>query len=254
MQTVRAKIRTIRADLRPVWSKLRTVRAEIQRVQSPLRTVRVYIRTIRIYIGSVQSLLQRVPTLLGTSLSLIRATWSSKLSLSPTEGLTLAVILPSGQAPERIRAGVLDASGKTVAAGYYPVGENGRVRLSNVPPGSWQIFVDSDFSAPASVPATVPGPVVSVALPPAGMVRVKVPALTRDDTTATVSLTGPGGAYRTFDYTGQVASQWDLYRGIQSFGRIPAGTWQVTAKTADGRTFTGSTAVTPGGVVDVTLQ
>jgi uncharacterized GH25 family protein len=177
-----------------------------------------------------------------------------EISLSPTEGLTLAVVLPSGEAPESIRAGVLDNAGKTVAAGFYPVGENGRVRLSNVPPGSWQIFVDSDFAAPGSVAATVPGPVARIALAPAGVVRVKVPALTQDDTTAKVSLAGPGGAYRAFDYSGQVVSQFDLYHGTQSFSRIPAGTWQVTAKAADGRTFTGTTAVTPGGVVDVTLK
>jgi len=177
-----------------------------------------------------------------------------EIPLSPTEGLTLEVVLPSGQAPERIRAGVLDTAGKMVASGSYPVGENGRVRLSNVPPGSWQIFVDSDFAAPGSVAATAPGPVVRVALAPAGVVRVKVPALTQEDTTATVGLTGPGGGYRTFDFSGQVTSQFDLYRGTQTFSRIPAGTWQVTAKAADGRTFTGTVAVTPGRAVDVVLK
>jgi uncharacterized GH25 family protein len=177
-----------------------------------------------------------------------------EIPLSSTEGLTLEVVLPSGQAPERIRAGVLDPAGKTVAAGFYPVGENGRVRLSNVPPGSWQIFVDSDFAAPGSVAATAPGPVVRILLAPAGVVHVKVPALTQEDTTSTVSLTGPGGAYRAFDFSGQVTSQFDLYRGTQSFSRIPAGTWQVTAKAADGRTFTGTATVTPGGAVDAVLK
>jgi hypothetical protein len=114
---------------------------------------------------------------------------------------------------------------RAVASGFYPVGENGRARLSNVPPGSWQIFVDSDFAAPGSVPATVPGPVVSVLLAPAGIVRVKVPALTQEDTAAKISLTGPGGAYRALDFSGEVTSQFDLHRGTQSFSRIPAGTW-----------------------------
>ncbi len=177
-----------------------------------------------------------------------------EIPLSPTEGLTLEVVLPSGQAPERIRAGVIDAAGKTVAAGFYPVGENGRVRLSNVPPGSWQVFVDSDFAAPGSVPATAPGPVVRVLLSPAGVVRVKVPALTQDDTAAKISLASPGGAYRAFDFNGQITSQFDLYRGTQTLTRIPAGTWQVTAKAADGRTYTGTAAVTPGGAVDVVLK
>ncbi|HEX4965027.1 MAG TPA: carboxypeptidase-like regulatory domain-containing protein [Thermoanaerobaculia bacterium] len=177
-----------------------------------------------------------------------------EVSLSPTEGLTLMVVLPGGQSPERIRAGALDAAGHAVASGYYPVGENGRVRLSDVPPGSWQIFVDSDYAAPASVAATAPGPAVQVVLPPAGMVRVKVPTLTKEDTAATLTLTGPGGAYRTFDYSGQITSQWDLYQGAQSFTRIPVGTWQLLAKTPDGRTFKGTAAVTAGSVVDVVLK
>ncbi|MEA2599989.1 MAG: hypothetical protein QOF89_981 [Acidobacteriota bacterium] len=178
-----------------------------------------------------------------------------ELSLSPTEGLTIEVVLPSGQVPERIRAGVLDPSGRTVVAGYYPVGENGRVRLSNVPPGSWQIFVDSDYAAPASVAATVPGPAVRVVLLPAGQVRVRVPALAKEETAATVSFLGSGGvAYQAFDFNEQISSQWDLFQGFRSFARIPAGTWQVTAKAADGRTFTGTAAVTPGGVVEVVLK
>jgi protocatechuate 3,4-dioxygenase beta subunit/5-hydroxyisourate hydrolase-like protein (transthyretin family) len=178
-----------------------------------------------------------------------------EVSLSPTEGLTIEVVLSSGQTPERIRAGALDPSGRTVVAGYYPVGENGRVRLSNVPPGSWQIFVDSDYAAPTSVAAAVPGPAVRVLLPPAGQVRVKVPALAKENTAATVSFLGSGGvAYRAFDYNEQIASQWDLFQGNRSFPRIPVGTWQVTAKAADGRTFTGTAAVTPGGVVEVVLK
>lgn len=178
-----------------------------------------------------------------------------ELSLSPTEGLTIEVVLPTGQAPERIRAGVLDPAGRTVVAGYYPVGENGRVRLSNVPPGSWQIFVDSDYAAPALVAATVPGPAVRVVLLPAGQVRVTVPALAKENTAATVSFLGSGGvAYRAFDFNEQIASQWDLFQGHRSFPRIPVGTWQVTAKAADGRTFTGTAAVVPGGSVEVVLK
>ncbi len=178
-----------------------------------------------------------------------------ELSLSPTEGLMIEVVLPSGQAPERIRAAVLDPAGRTVVSGFYPVGENNRVRLSNVPPGSWQLFVDSDFAAPASVAATVPGPPLRVVLQPAGQVRVIVPALAKEETAATVTFTGSGGVYRTFEpFSNQITSQWDLFQGIRNFTRIPAGTWQVTAKAADGRTFTGTAAVVPGNTVEVTLK
>ena len=178
-----------------------------------------------------------------------------EISLSPTEGLTLEVVLPSGQAPERIHAGVLDLAGNLVASGYYPVGESGRARLTNVPPGSWQLLVDSAAGAPVILAATVPGPVLRVAVLPAGRLRVKVPALAKDAATATVGLTGPGGiAYRTFDFREQVTAQWDLYSGQANFGRVPPGSWQVTAKAADGRTWTGSAVVTAGAEVEVTLN
>jgi hypothetical protein len=178
-----------------------------------------------------------------------------ELSLSSTEGLTLEVALPSGQAPERIHAGVLDIAGNLVASGYYPVGENGRARLKNVPPGSWQLLVDSDSWAPVTLAASVPGPVLRVALPPAGRVRVKVPALARDGVIARVSLTGPGGAaYRTFDFSGRVTTEWNLNSGYAIFGRVPPGAWRVTARAVDGRTWTGTAAVVAGSEVEVTLN
>jgi hypothetical protein len=96
---------------------------------------------------------------------------------------------------------------------------------------------------------------VRVVLPPAGQVRVMVPALAKEQTAATVSFLGSGGvAYRAFDFNEQIASQWDLFQGSRNFPRLPAGTWQVTAKAADGRTFTGTAAVVPGGSVEVVLK
>ena len=178
-----------------------------------------------------------------------------EIALTPTEGLILEVVLPSGQAPERIHAAVLDPAGNAVASGFYPVGENGRVRLPNVPPGSWQLLVDADQAAPVIVAAAVPGPVVRAALPPAGTLRVRAPALSQDDALIKLTLTGPGGVpYRAFEWNDRVTTEWDFARGQRLFTRIPAGAWKVTATAADGRSWTGTAAVTAGGTAEVVLE
>ncbi|HVR98468.1 MAG TPA: carboxypeptidase regulatory-like domain-containing protein, partial [Thermoanaerobaculia bacterium] len=176
-----------------------------------------------------------------------------EIRLSPTEGIAIEAVLPSGRPPDRIQAAVLDASGKALSSGSYPVGEAGRARLASVPPGSWQVLVDSDQSAPVTVAVTVPGPAVRVTLPPAGTVRVQVPALTNDPAKAKVTLTGPGGTYRALGWNGTVDSEFDLYAGLTRM-RVPAGVWQVVARAVDGRSWSATATVTPGGVIEVILK
>jgi hypothetical protein len=149
---------------------------------------------------------------------------------------------------------VLDGGGKTIASGTYPTGENGRTRLSNVPPGSWQLLVESDQSAPVTVAASSPGPAVHILLPPGGQVRVRVPALAASNANAKIVLTGSGGTFRGIDWDGSVRSEWDLDGGTRLFPRVPAGLWQIVARTPDGRSWTGTATVTPGGVAEVVLK
>jgi uncharacterized GH25 family protein len=174
-----------------------------------------------------------------------------EIRLDPTEGVTVEALLPTGQPPERIRVAALDGGGATVSTGTYLTGENGRARVPNVPPGSWLLLIESDQSAPATVPAPVPGPAVHVVLPPAGRLSVQVPDLKGD---AKVVLSGGGGVYRDFDWDGSVRSEWDLDGGARSFDRLPAGVWQVTARAADGRSWSGTATVTPGGSAVVELR
>lgn len=177
-----------------------------------------------------------------------------ELSLQPTEGVTVEALLPSGQAPDRIQVAVLGPQGETVASGSYPTGENGRTRISNVPPGRWELLVQSDVAAAAPVTVSVPGPPVRVVLPSSGMLRLKVPALV-NDSTAKVVLTGAGGApFRGIDFGGQARSEWELFGGQVGFSRVPAGVWRVTVKTPDGRSWNGTATVTAGGTAEVTLE
>ena len=66
-----------------------------------------------------------------------------RISLDPTEGLTLDVRLPDGRVASEVRAAVLDPSGRALLSGTYGTGENGRVRLSAVPPGTWELLLGS---------------------------------------------------------------------------------------------------------------
>src|SRR5262249_19044930 len=156
-----------------------------------------------------------------------------------------------GQPPERIRVAALDASGKAVSTGVFPTGENGRTRISNVPPGSWLLLVEADSSAPVALPASVPGPVVRAALPPAGLVHVHVPALAPDPGEAKLVPPAAGGVYRVFDGDGWVKPEWPCYGGRMNLFHVPAGTWQATVRAADGRTWSGTVTVVPGGEVEV---
>lgn len=176
-----------------------------------------------------------------------------EIRLDPTEGVTVEALLPTGRPPDRIRVAALDGGGQVVATGTFPTGENGRTRISNVPPGSWLLLVDSDQSATAMAAASVPGPAVQVVLPPAGRLQVQVPALA-DGPDAKLVLSGTGGLYRTLDWSGAVRSEWDLEAGKWSFDRVPAGVWQVTARAADGRSWSGTATVTPGGAAVVELR
>jgi protocatechuate 3,4-dioxygenase beta subunit len=173
-----------------------------------------------------------------------------EIRLDPTQGITVEALLAGGQPPERLQAAALDASGRTVASGFFVTGENGRTRISNVPPGSWLLVVQADASAPASLAVSVPGPVLPVLLPPAGQLHIQGP----NDATARVTLTGAGGDYQALSWNGTVLSEWSLAEGTLTLDRIPAGVWQVMAHGADGRAWSGTALVTPGGVAEVTLK
>ncbi len=179
---------------------------------------------------------------------------SLEFRLEPTEGMTVEARLTTGQAPDRLQVAALDAGGKVVASGSYPTGENGRTRISNVPPGSWQLVIGSDASAPVTVPAAVPGPVVRVVLPPAGRIRIRVPALASGEIAAKVTLTGAGRLYRGFDWDGSVKADWELEGGATVLPQVPIGVWRLTARAADGHSWSGTATVTPGGVAEVVLK
>jgi hypothetical protein len=176
-----------------------------------------------------------------------------EIVLQATEGVTLEVVLPSGRPPDTIRTAVLDAAGRVAATTTYPVGENGRVRIASVAPGIWELVLDADGSAPLSMPVTAPGNAGRIVLPLPGGLDLKVPALAGTRVGAQVRLTDANGKlFRT--PWGDAPTAFDLDAGAHTFDRLAPGAWKVDVTAADGRTWTGTATVVPGGTVPVTLE
>jgi uncharacterized GH25 family protein len=178
-----------------------------------------------------------------------------RLSMDATEGLTLQTRLPSGAPPGEVRVAVLDASGSAVVSGIYATGENGRVRLSSVPPGSWEVIVSAAGAATSSLRAEAPGATVPVALRPATGLRVSVPELSDADVVAMVSLRDQDNRpFRSLSWNGGPRSEWRLSGGSIEFASLPPGTWQVKVAAADGRSWQDSSATAPGTIAELTLN
>jgi hypothetical protein len=114
--------------------------------------------------------------------------------------------------------------------------------------------VESDASGPVFTPAASPGPTLQILLPPAGDVQVQVPALASGGGTAKVTLIGAGGPFRNLGWDGSVTAEWTTSSGTATISHVPPGAWQAVARTADGRSWTGTATVAPGAVAEVVLK
>lgn len=178
-----------------------------------------------------------------------------QLSLQATEGLTLEARLPSGGVPSELRLAVLDPAGGALISGNYATGENGRVRLSSVPAGSWEIIVSAPGSATSALRAQAPGETVAVALRPASRLKVVVPALAGSGKLAMARVQGSGGQpFRTLSWTGQPQAEWPMDGGQIEFASLPPGSWSVSVAASDGNSWQGSAVTTPGSTVELRLE
>ncbi|MFL6203072.1 MAG: carboxypeptidase regulatory-like domain-containing protein [Thermoanaerobaculia bacterium] len=176
-----------------------------------------------------------------------------EIALQATEGVTLQVVLASGRAPNYVRAAVLDPAGQVVASGTYPAAEDGRLRMGIVPAGSWDLVLDADGGAPITLPVTAPGNVGRVVLPLPGVLDLKVPALLTARVGARVTLTDQNGKPFRNAY-GESRATFELEAGARRLDRLAPGTWKLDVAADDGRTWSGTATVVPGGTVQVTLD
>jgi protocatechuate 3,4-dioxygenase beta subunit len=178
-----------------------------------------------------------------------------RMELDPTEGLSLEVRFPTGAIPDSVRAAVLDPAGRTVNSGGYATGENGSVRLSSVPRGSWDVVLYAPGAGVLSFRADAPGGPVPVILPRATVMTVRVPELAGSDSSATLTLTDSSGLpFRSLEWYGDPVAQWNLRDGAWSSAVLPPGTWNVTVRAADGRTWQGSGSTGDGGPAEMILE
>jgi uncharacterized GH25 family protein len=177
------------------------------------------------------------------------------LAMDATEGLTIEARLPTGGVPSEVTLAVLDPAGGGLLSGTYPTGENGRVRLSTVPPGEWQLVLSAAGSATTRAEARAPGQTVAVALQPATRLRIRVPELRESGQLATVRLTGAAGRpFHGLSWSGQPRSEWQMAGGELEFGSLPPGNWTVTVATADGRSWSGDSVTRSGQPAELTLE
>jgi hypothetical protein len=180
---------------------------------------------------------------------------NTRISLDPTDGVALEVKLPSGRVPDTIDAAVLDSSGRVLTGGSYATGENGRVRLTSIPPGSWDVVVSAAGSGTVNVRVNVPGQTVVVPLPPACALSLSVPALAGSTAAATATITGSDGkTFRSLGWMADTMSQWRLSNGKVEVDALPPGNWTLQVAASDGRTWSGSSSTQPDRAAQVVLQ
>ncbi len=178
-----------------------------------------------------------------------------RLDLEPTEGLTIEARLVSGRVPEEVTLVVLDPGGRPIARGSYATGENGRVRLSTVPPGAWEVIASAAGSGTATVRATAPGPPVPVVLPPACTLRISVPALAGTSVAATAVIRDSDGRpFRSLAWFSDPVAEWRIRGGETEIDSLPPGSWRVTVTAADGRKWEGVATTSPGAPASVALE
>ena len=174
-----------------------------------------------------------------------------EIRLTPTEGVSFEVALQSGTALPSVQVALLDPASRVLARGSYPV-IDGKVRVSTVPAGRWELVVQGGDSAATRFVVDAPGEQGRLVLPTAGVLQIRVPELEQVPV-ASVILTGPDG--KPFVASMGISfgpGEWMVHGGQAMIPGLTPGTWSFTVRHED-RTWSGSAAVTPGATTEVSL-
>jgi protocatechuate 3,4-dioxygenase beta subunit len=175
-----------------------------------------------------------------------------EVPLAPTPGLELRVLLASGRPPEVVDVLAIGPSGAPGIAERRSVEAGGVVRLSTLPPGAWDLLVGAPGAAAVRAAAVVPGEALSLVLPPAARLNVRVTALATSDLRAEVAAVDAAGApLRALGPGGLLVDRWPLVGGAGSVEGVPAGTWTVRVTTPDGNAW--SAVIETTGLRDLDL-
>lgn len=170
---------------------------------------------------------------------------SLEIALKPTEGLTLQLLLPSGNPPDAVQIAVLDPAGRTIVSGNYTTAEQGRVRIPSVPPGTWEVLAATAGTATLSIRAAAPGVSPLATLPQPCVLNLSIHDLQSGTGDATLVVTSSAGApYRSLRWWGPI-TQRPVTGGMIRLDDLPPGSWVVTVTSGDGRSWRGVATTTP---------
>lgn len=169
-----------------------------------------------------------------------------RIRLERASGLALEVVGLGGLPPAHVYAALVDGTGRPVVSGTYSPGEDGRIQLSQAPPGTFLALVRAPGTATASVPVSVPGGGARVALLPPAPLTVRVPALASDPQGGLLTLlNAEGQPFRSVGWSGTVRQHWGLSAGTAVIEDLPPGRYSLKVTTPGGKTWEG-TAATSG--------
>lgn len=180
-----------------------------------------------------------------------------ELMLQPTGGVTLEIRNSFGVFMETINIGVLNSAGQILSVGSYSSQGNGKFRISTIPSGTWELILYDYNSAQTSVMITVPQQEpVKITLQPAAKLRVKVPALSADQSIAKMTLTSSDGRpYRSLSsWSGTVFTEFDVSSGEAQMDTLAAGTWNISVVAPDGRQWQKTVTTTAGTITEAVLE
>ncbi len=179
------------------------------------------------------------------------ATANVEIQMTPTEGVSFEVVLESGATVPAVQVAILDASGQRIHSGHYSV-ISGKVRISTLSPGPWDLVVQGGNSAATHFTVNAPGDQGRLVLPMGGQLQVRSPEL-EGVPMASITLTGPGG--RPFVSTAGATfgpGEWMMNHGQSLVPGLTPGIWSFTVR-YDGQSWSGSAPVMPGQTTEVSM-
>lgn len=178
-----------------------------------------------------------------------------ELALEPAAGLTLRVHLAAtGRPATTVYLAVLAPTGIPFVAGTYEAGQGGRINLDELRQGDWALLVSAPGAASVRLRARVPSEPLTVSLPAAGGIRVRIPALAASGVGGRARLLGPGGtAFSLVGPGGQVRGQWSVEAGAGTIFGVPAGSWVLVVTADEDRVWSAPVTVPPGSTIEVEL-
>jgi hypothetical protein len=176
------------------------------------------------------------------------------LRLSRAQGLEVVVRKASGRVPELVHLLARSLDGKGSVSETHRPDPSGKIRITTLPPGSWSLSVSG--TGGGVVTSTVQAPSeqpVSMTLPAAARLRVRVPALVTSNLNASLVILGSDQQpFWTLGPGGRLEQQWPLSGGTAVVEGLPAGAWTLQVKAPDGQAWT--SVVSTSGLSDAVVN